>query len=455
MGELRFRREGGGGGIPSTAPGENTDSNEKEDRSVLLPRRPRREDREVMASRVALLLAALVGASVARAEPPELLPAAPPPPEGPAAGSASPFQDWWPVREGVDFTAGYLMWWLKKGDLPALVTTSSDPAQLGILGRPTTQVVFGGPDVGAQPFQGGRFALTGMIDQVWSLEAGGFFISQNSKTFQAAGGGTTGQLLAIPVINAVTGLETSVVIASPGGSIGAVSGRLFSRLWGVHTVATACVGAGEGWAFQVLAGGRYADLTEAVRLDIVRESATPGTFNGAAIPGGTVVTGEDSFHTRNQFYGCVVGGFGDWHWGGFVLSGYAQVSVGGTHEEVRIHGTASATTPAGTTRIANADVLAQFTNIGRPSREVFGFLPEAGLTVGYQLSQCVSVFAGYDFLYWSRVARPGDQIDRRVNLGLVPFLGSSTSPAAVGPMPVVNSTEFWAQGLSCGVHFSF
>jgi hypothetical protein len=407
-----------------------------------------------MASRVALILAALVGASVACAEPPDLIPAAPPP-DGPAAGGASPFQDWRPVREGVDFTAGGLLWWLKKGDLPALVTTSSDPTQLGILGRPTTRVVFGGPDVGAEPFGGGRFAMTAMIDKVWSLEAGGFFLSQNSRSFRAAGGGTTGQLLAIPVINALTGLETSVVITSPGGAIGGVNARLASRLWGYHFVATACVGAGEGWVLQLITGARYAELAETFRLNIVTESATPGVFQGAVIPGGTVVQGEDNFDTRNQFYGWVFGACGEWHWGGFVLTGWAQASVGATHEQVHVWGSAAATTPAGRTTLANADVLAQFTNIGRPSREVFAVLPEAGLTVSYQLSQCLSVFAGYDFLYWSRVARPGDQIDRRVNLGLVPFLGSSTAPAALGPMPVVNSTDFWAQGLSCGVHLSF
>jgi hypothetical protein len=63
---------------------------------------------------------------------------------------------------------------------------------------------------------------------------------------------------------------------------------------------------------------------------------------------------------------------------------------------------------------------------------------------------------GYTFLWWDGVLRPGDQIDRRVNLATVPL--SPTFGAPGGPLlPNVNFRErdFWAQGLTLALRFLF
>ena len=65
-------------------------------------------------------------------------------------------------------------------------------------------------------------------------------------------------------------------------------------------------------------------------------------------------------------------------------------------------------------------ILALPSNIGSYSRSVFGVIPEAGLTLGVQPINHVRLTAGYSFLYWNAVARPGDQIDPRVNRGAIP-----------------------------------
>src|SRR5262249_4777946 len=46
----------------------------------------------------------------------------------------------------VTFEADYLMWWLKPAPTPPLLTTSADPNDLGIIGNPTTTILFGGKD---------------------------------------------------------------------------------------------------------------------------------------------------------------------------------------------------------------------------------------------------------------------------------------------------------------------
>ena len=56
---------------------------------------------------------------------------------------------------------------------------------------------------------------------------------------------------------------------------------------------------------------------------------------------------------------------------------------------------------------------------------------EALTRVGYRVTDCIRVNVGYNFLYWSEVARPGEHIDRVVNNGRPAFsFRSSASDSA-------------------------
>jgi hypothetical protein len=414
-----------------------------------------------MPSRVALLLAAVVGLSVAQAAPPEpdqgvaLGDPIPPLQGSPEAGCAPPPpQGKVLTREGVDFDFAYLLWWLKKGNVPPLVTTSA-PADAGVLGAPTTQVLFGGQTLGPNPYSGGRFRGNVNLDPCWDFEVGGFFLSERRLTFAASGGGPTGGLLAIPTISTVTGLPSSVVVTTPGGRTAGVTARLLSRLWGVDAVARAYVAGSKNWAVNVLFGAQYADLTESLRLGVSLEPPPPITFESAATRAGSVYQGLDNFHARNQFFGGVLGAGGALYLGDFVLAGRAQIGLGASLQQVNVHGAGILATLAGTTTTVFSDILAQPGVIGGHNQAVFAYLPEVGLTVGYQLTCNLYLFAGYDAFYWSRVVRPGDQISGRSNPALVPFLpGSSVTATPVPPLSMT-STDFWAQGLTCGFRLSF
>ena len=70
---------------------------------------------------------------------------------------------------------------------------------------------------------------------------------------------------------------------------------------------------------------------------------------------------------------------------------------------------------------------------------------------------------GYDFLYWSSVVRPGDQIVPEASAGAktpppfgqVPtFPGFGPGAAPVPPVPYQTSS-FWAQGLNFGIGLRF
>jgi hypothetical protein len=97
-------------------------------------------------------------------------------------------------------------------------------------------------------------------------------------------------------------------------------------------------------------------------------------------------------------------------------------------------------------------LLAQRSNSGSFSDTSFAVVPELNLRVGWKATEHVSVSAGYTFLYWSSVSRAGDQIDARVNPTQIPpgLLSGPARPAFVG-----KDTDFWAQGVSGGVTFSW
>ena len=101
---------------------------------------------------------------------------------------------------------------------------------------------------------------------------------------------------------------------------------------------------------------------------------------------------------------------------------------------------------------APGGLLALPSNIGRFSRDRFGLIPEVNLNVGYQLTDHLRLFVGYDILYWSNVVRPGDQISRSINP--TQQLGGTLMGVAA-PLPQFHTTDFWAQGVSLGLDLQF
>jgi hypothetical protein len=96
--------------------------------------------------------------------------------------------------------------------------------------------------------------------------------------------------------------------------------------------------------------------------------------------------------------------------------------------------------------------LALPTNMGHFDRDHFAVVPEFGLHFGYQVTDHVRAFAGYTFLYWDNVVRPGNQIDLTVNPSQVP---PHTLVGAPRPAFAFQGSDFWAQGLDFGLEFRF
>jgi Putative beta barrel porin-7 (BBP7) len=254
------------------------------------------------------------------------------------------------------------------------------------------------------------------------------------------------------------GSEFAYLISSPGVSTGGV--RVASTTWMQSfdiNVAADLINQ-RNIDVQLLAGFRLLNLEEDLRI---QESIIPlqaGVFlfqTGPADPPNTLNI-VDHFRTVNRFYGAQVGGRFNWNLDKFNVAVTGKVALGGTQEVITADGSTSLLTPGAPTVTAPGGILVQPTNSGRTVRNEFSVVPEVGINLGYQFTRHIKAIVGYDFLYWSNVARPGDQIDRTVNFTQVPIdptFGTQSGPAR--PVLIPHSTDFWVQGLNLGIEIQF
>jgi hypothetical protein len=353
----------------------------------------------------------------------------------------------------------YLLWWTRDRDLPPLVTTGN-PAFQGILGFPGTQILYGGP---FGPEENGRSGIRFMAgtwldcDQCCGIEVGAFWLPDRDDT--RVFGSDMCSFLARPFFNLNDCVEASEITSLDGLARGSTTIRTPLEFWGaeingIHKLCCGCA-----YRVDFLAGVRYLYLDESVEINeyIRVENELPPEFSAFERFAGATILVNDRFATRNQFYGGQIGLDGVIARGAWQFAARGKLGLGVTRQSIDITGSQTINYRDGFQENFTGGLLALPTNIGRYNNNEFTVIPEVNLNVGYRLTDCVLVYAGYSFLYWSRVVRPGDQIDRVVDVTQIPnFAPPGTQPTGI-PRPGVPfaQTDFWAQGLNVGVELSW
>lgn len=363
----------------------------------------------------------------------------------------------------------YLLWWTKNAPLPVpLVTQGSPNDQVpGALGQPGTTVLYGGQSVSFSPASGLRISAGLMVlpEVGLSLEGSWMMLESQRTTFAVNSNGNGSPIYAQPITSAATGLPAAepVSIPNPFGVAGGIAVTSTSRLEGWDTNLGYTAWNTGTSRFVLLAGVRSLDLLESLTIDTnFRDvSGIPGGaglfFLGAPSTNpATQFYTEDRFRASNIFYGGQLGGRFTQEWGAFSLSLLGKVALGATQELVTVTGYSSAVTPGQPTVTAPGGVLALPSNIGQHYQSQFAVVPEGTLTFGWQLTSWAKATIGYNILYCSAVARPGDQIDLTVNRSAIPTSGLyGMGPASNQPAFTFHSTDYWAQGINIGLLFSF
>jgi hypothetical protein len=376
-------------------------------------------------------------------------------------------------------SAEYLLWWLKGDRTPPLVS-AGDPnaagAMASVIGQPTTRILYGGRDEGTGANSGIRLYAGWWFcdDHLWGIEAGGFALSGDNRFnrfstgMPALGRPIIDQTPVVPAFNGVgiipianpffgnpaVELVAITPVGGNGGTAGSVSVDRKSTLWGADLNLRRNLLCGPCGYVDLFFGYRMLGLDESLSVNealVVTGNRFFRDTTGAlttivSVPAGTMLAVQDRFATTNRFYGGQIGVAAERDWGCWSLQGKLGLGLGSTQQTVEITGVSTS---------GMGGLLAlPGTNIGHYSRNRFSVVPELGLNLGYQFTQHLRGFVGYNFLYWNEVARPGEQIDLNVNRTYQPGSPFPRMGAAV-PAFAFHSTDFWAQGVTFGLELRY
>ncbi len=330
---------------------------------------------------------------------------------------------------GVD----YLLWWIKDQPVPTPLVTTGNPLDPipGALGQEGTRVLFGGNNIGYGAFSGLRATLGGWLDPAGQigLEGSAFLLEQRVSNFAVASNASGSPPLYLPIIRQdplmpPLGVPGSVTIADPlfpagGPTSGAVVVATTTRLWGAEANTLLNLGRADNWSVAGLVGFRYLDLQEGLRLQ--------GDSNEQGLD--LQQSFYDAFDTRNQFYGGQLGARLGLNSGIWSLSLTGKAALGSTHQVVTTQGQSfySGTGFALPPGVYPGGIYAQPSNIGRRDADNFSVVPQVQCLLGLDLAWWLRLTVGYDFLYWTGVVRPGNQINPNLNPNQfpgVPFVGA-------------------------------
>ena len=347
-----------------------------------------------------------------------------------------------------------LLWWVKGGETPPLLTTSAGTGpqnQSGALGQSDTSVIFGDQELNTGLHPGGRISFGLWMDRCEEsgLELSYMLLASNTQTYDNPSDGTP--ILARPFFDVTGGSQSRMLIAYPNFANGIFNASSTENLQGAEALWRKAVVHGEDGRIDLLLGYRFQRLTDGLQINDLSSNTTGDIKTTANV--------SDTFHTVNDFNGSVIGLSTRWHRTRWSLDTALKLGIGETHSQVFIGGVTDLATTRVSTGAAISDVrypgglLALTSNSGYHDSEQFSVMPEISFTLGYDLTPRLRATAGYTLLYWSAVARPGDQIDLNVDTTQLP----GPNQVATGNKPVfdLHTSELWAQGVNLGLDFRF
>jgi hypothetical protein len=361
------------------------------------------------------------------------------------AHEAALVQDRWFVQ------TEFLMWWMNPARIPTLATTNTLGGP-GILGNPGTQNLIGPGTIGPTFFNGFRVRAGGWLesdcDPIHGFDGSYFFLGQR---------GTTTTISGLPVISrpftqAGNGQQAVEVVAQPGISVGRFVVSADSSLWGADLNYKQVICRECDRTSQWFAGYRTLTLQESLIMEEFIRST--GASPPLPDPPGTLIYVQDSFVTQNTFHGGQLGYASNRRNGRWDVDLRASAAVGFTHETVTINGYQLRTRPGQGTQSFQGGLLAIGSNSGVHTQNRFAVVPEATVNLGYAIRPNLRAYVGYNFLYWSNVVRPGDQIDPVLDVASVPNLNPNAVPSGQArPAPTFTQAGLFVQGVQLGLEW--
>lgn len=338
----------------------------------------------------------------------------------------------------------YLLWWANRPRIPLLATTT-DGTGTGFVGQPGTRNLLGPGTFGPSFRDGFRVRAGAWLDDCGGhgIDGSFFFLGRRTDSVAFTGLPTLTRPFFAPNFNS----EFGEVVALPNLSTGTLTVSTDSFLWGADANYRCAICRTCDRTTAWFAGYRHLNLTET--LTITENITASGPL--ANDPVGTKVVVQDQFRTYNRFHGGQVGWLSSQKYGRWELDLRASVALGVNVQTLEIDGFQQRTRPGQATDSFRGGLLATGPNLGQFNQSRFSVAPEATVTLGYAVTPRLRLMAGYNFLYWSNVIRPGDQIDRTIDVTLVPNPPAGVAASGQNrPQPLFRQSDFWTQGISFG-----
>ncbi len=376
--------------------------------------------------------------------------------------------------------AEYLNWKFTNGPLAVpLVTTNNLPtiASFGQLGDPATTILLNSGNVVDYGFVPGM-RLSADVTTLFTppIELS-YFSLQSTRTLFSGGSLTNPtQLLAIPYQDVDTafiipgtnsGTETAQLISvAPGGALGAQGGTIditsTMSLWGFDANVYLPIVESDVIGLRVMVGYKHLTFRENIRI-FTQSGGTVGAtqFNGFLLPGSTFFNQTtDNFGTVNYFDGGQIGIRGAINLQRWSLLGDFKVGLGSSNYELSITGNTVLVplAPNRSSQTASGGIFAQNSNAGNFSFSIPSLTIEASTTLSYQVNQAVRLYAGFNYMNWNIVARPGDFINSVIDARQLPSSASFNNAVTYngpGQISTLTRRDLTVTGIFLGVEIGF
>lgn len=335
----------------------------------------------------------------------------------------------------------YLHWWNKGRHLPPLVTTSpagTPQARVGVLGFDTTEVLYGDENIGGDLQVAGRLTVGMWLDETATVGVGVrvFGVEGHNSGFSRLSNGGN---LAVPFFDAdpLWNDENALQVGLWNNPFreGGVNIWAENEVFGSQVFLRHMLDQGRDYRLDLLLGYRFNRLNDDLAINLAT-----GPF--------PAITFSDLFRTRNEYHAGEIGLIGEYQADRWTYSALGSISYGSMNQRVSISGEST----VDGTPVYPGGLFAQPTNSGEYKRNLTAWCPEVGVKMAYAVTPRVSVSVGYTFLYWTRIALAGDQIDRTVNSTQL-LGGVLAGPAR--PQYLATDTDFWVQTIDIGVSLNY
>lgn len=335
----------------------------------------------------------------------------------------------------------FLMWWGKGSYVPALVTTSNQlvaPDVAGQLGEPTTEILFGDENLGDEIQSGARLDFGIWLDPCHNVGLGvrTYGLEGDSANFFAESLGDP--ILARPFFNTQLLAEDAQLIAYPGIAEGNIRVGYSSSFVGTDVYTRIMMERCPTNRIDLIGGYSYYRLADNLGI---RSFVTGRTI----LNDGTTFDVRENFAASNVFHGGMLGFTGTRARGRWSIDWLTKLSLGSTHQRVRIAGTTTTTPLAGVPVTTAGGLLTQPSNIGNYDNSQTVIVPEISANLNYHMSSNWSVGIGYNLIWMSSAVTAGEQIDRSID----------QSQFTPNPSFNFNTTDYWLMGINMSLRAEY